>query len=221
MRMYASVDRSKPPANPIQKKTKLELGRLSFSTLYTCISSMKNDSQKSWLRFLVLVYGAAFCFLLVAASVTVYVLSHPELGLTERNPIVRDYVSQYGLELGLLLVNLYNFGTIFVSWLLFISYLALGRRYRWKKTLADSVVYGMMSAYGLYVLISWFLNAANDVSWLLFRSNPYVISALWESWDSLSRYLTLAILFVLFSIVHYSARRTQRDTRRTRINGRF
>ena len=173
-------------------------------------------SETSWLRFLAFLYGLAFCFLLVAASVTAYVLSHPELGLKETNPIVRDYVSQYGLELGLLLVNLYNFGTIFVSWLLFISYRALSKKYKWKETLADSIVYGMMSAYGLYMLISWSLNAANDVSWLLFRSNPYIIGALWESWDSLSRYLTLAIFFVLFSIVHYSARRNRSETRGAR-----
>ena len=72
-------------------------------------------SDKGWLRFLVFIYGLAFCFLLMAASVTAYVLSHPELGLKETNPIVRDYVSRYGLELGLLLVNLYNFGIVIVS----------------------------------------------------------------------------------------------------------
>ena len=93
--------------------------------------------DKGWLRFLIFIYSIAFCFLLVTASVTAHVLSHPELGLKETNPIVRDYVSKYGLELGLLLVNLYNFGTIFFAWLLFISYLVLGRKYRWKKTLAD------------------------------------------------------------------------------------
>jgi len=134
-------------------------------------------------------------------SKIVDVPSHPGLGLKETNPIVRDCVSQYGLELGLLLVNLYNFGTIFFAWLLFISYLALSKKYRWKITLADSFIYGMMSAYGMYLLISWFLNAANDVAWLLFRSNPYVISALWESWDSLSPYIALAIFFILFLIL--------------------
>ena len=78
-------------------------------------------SDNGWLRFLVFIYGIAFCFLLVAASVTAYVLSHPELGLKETNRIVRDYISKYGLELGLLLVNLYNFGMIFFSWILFAS----------------------------------------------------------------------------------------------------
>jgi len=172
----------------------------------------------SWVRFLVFLYGLTFCLLLVAALVTAYVLSHPELGLKETNPLVHNYVSKYGLELGLLLVNLYNFGTIFFSWLLFISYLALSKKYKWKKTFADSLVYGMMSAYGMYMLISWLLNAANDVAWLLFRSNPYVISAIWESWDSLSPYLTLAMFFALFSIVHYSTRRKQRETRPTDFN---
>ena len=171
---------------------------------------MHRDS--SWFRFLAFIYGMTVCFLLVAAFVTAYVLSHPELGLEETNPIVRDYVSKYGLELGLLLVNLYNFGTIFVAWLLFISYLALSRKYRWKTTLADSIAYAAMSAYGMYLLISWMFNVANDVSWLLFRSNPYAISALWESWDSLSPYLTLAIFLALFSIVHYSMRRDQHET---------
>jgi hypothetical protein len=115
---------------------------------------MEKHSEKSWLRFLVFIYGIAFCFLLVAASVTAYVLSHPELGLKETNPIVRDYVSQYGLELRLLLVNLYNFGTIFVSWLLFISYLVLSRKYKWKKTLAHSLVYSGIVASGNQYCIS-------------------------------------------------------------------
>ena len=178
-------------------------------------------NENSWLRFLVVIYSVAFCFLLVAASVTAYVLSHPELGLKETNPIVRDYVSKYGLELGLLLVNLYNFGIVIFSWILFASYRVLSRKYRWKETITDSLVYGMMAAYGLYLLISWLLNAAHDVSWLLFRSNPHVISALWESWDNLSPYLTLAIFLVLFSIVHYSTRRNQHETRGTLIDCGF
>jgi len=177
----------------------------------------KKESEKNWLRSLVLVYSVAFSFLLVTAFVTAYVLSHPELGLKETNPIVRDYVSNFGLELGLLLVNLHNFGIVIIAWILFASYLVLSRKYRWKITFADSVVYGMMSAYGMYMLTSWLLNAANDVSWLLFRSNPYVISAIWEAWDSLYGYLALAIFFGLFSIVHYSTRRKQRENKSNRF----
>jgi hypothetical protein len=169
----------------------------------------------SWLRLLVFLYGLAFCFLFVATSVTAYVLSHPELELQETNPIVRDYVSKYGLELGLLLVNLHNLGIVIFSWILFASYLVFSRKYRWKITFADSTIYAAMSAYGVYMLISWFLNAAHDVSWLLFRSNPYVISALWESWNRLYGYLMLAIFLVLFSIVHYAMRRKHRETRPT------
>jgi len=105
-------------------------------------------SDNSWLRFLVFLYGIAFCFLLVAASVTAYVLSHPELGLKETNPIVRDYVSKYGLALGLLLVNLYNFGIVIFSWILFASYLTLSKKYKWKKTPADSIVYSGITASG-------------------------------------------------------------------------
>ena len=169
--------------------------------------------ENSWLRFLVFIYSVAFCLLLVTAFVTAYVLSHPELGLKETNPIVRDYVSKYGVALGLLLVNLHNFGIVIFAWILFASYLVLSRKYRWKITFADSIIYAVMSAYGMYMLLSWLLNAANDVSWLLFRSNPYGISTLWESWENLWGYLTLAIFVVLFSIVHYSMRRKQRETR--------
>jgi len=172
------------------------------------------SGKSIWLRFLVFLYSVAFCFLLLTALVTAYVLSHPETGLKERNPIVRDYVSQYGLALGLLLVNFYNFGIVIFSWILFTSYLVLSRKYRWKITFADSIIYAAMSAYGLYMLISWLLNAANDVSWLLFHSNPYVISTVWESWDSLYRYLTLAIFFGLFSIVHYSMRKSEHKSSR-------
>lgn len=98
------------------------------------------------MRFLVILYSIAFCFLLVTAFVTAYVLSHPELGLKETNPIVRDYVSKYGLALGLLLVNLYNFGTIFFAGLLFILYLTLSKKHKWRKTLADSIAYSGIAA---------------------------------------------------------------------------
>ena len=69
---------------------------------------MKEHSRISWLRFLVLLYGLAFCLLLVTALVTACALSYPELGLVEVTRLVRDYLSRYGITVGLLLVILRN-----------------------------------------------------------------------------------------------------------------
>ena len=176
------------------------------------VKPMRTISKKDW--FLLVVYGVALALLLMTASVTAYVLSHPELGLKERNPIVLDYVSKYGLELGLLLVNLYNIATIFFSWILFTSYLELSRKYRWKITLADSFVYGAMSAYGIYLLISWLLNAAHDISWLLFNSCPHLIAAIWKLWDN-AIYLIPAILADLLPLVYYLMRKGKTKTQVT------
>ena len=83
--------------------------------------------ESSWLRFLVFLYGLAFCFLLVAASVTAYVLSHPELGLKETDPITRAWISSYGLIGGLVLVNVYNFVMMLLPWPFFLLYLTVRR----------------------------------------------------------------------------------------------
>ena len=165
---------------------------------------MKEISKKDW--FLILVYGLTLFFVLVAALVTAYVLSHPEIGLKERNPVVVDFVSKYGLTVGLLLVNLYNAAKILLPWFIFISYLLLRRKHRWDNIHADSLVYSVMAAYGFYLLISWLLNAANDVSWLLFNSCPYMIIATWKLWDNVI-YLIPAIFAVLLPLVYYLMRR--------------
>lgn len=160
-----------------------------------------------WFRFLKLLYVLAFVFLCVMVAVTAYALSHPELGLVETNPLVRAYMTAYGLVGALLIAMLVNASVLIFSGLFFTLYRMFQRRYNWHHSLIDSAAYSLVATFGLYALIAWALNALNDVSWLLFRSNPYVISALWESWDSLYRYVTLAIFFVVFSIVHYSMRK--------------
>ena len=143
----------------------------------------------------------------MAASVTAYVLSHPELGLKETDPITHAHISNYGVLGGLILVNLYNSATILVFCPSFILYLIVRRKYKWNNILADSIAYSGMVAYGLYVLINWLLNAANDVSWLLFYSCPYPITATWDLWMSLPFHLTLAIFGALLPIVYYSIRK--------------
>jgi len=67
--------------------------------------------------------------LVVTALVTAYVLSHPEIGLKEMNPLVIGLVSAYGLLVGLLVVNLYNIVMIMLLWVIFIPYLLLRKRH--------------------------------------------------------------------------------------------
>lgn len=166
-------------------------------------------NKRSWLRSLVFIYGITFCFLLVAASVTAYVLSHPELGLKEKDPITRACISNYGLIGGLVLVNLYNSAMILLFWPFFILYLILRRKYKRNNILADSIAYSGIAAYGMYQLISWMLNAASDVSWLLFYSCPYVITATWDLWMDLPFHLVVAIFVALLPGVYYLMRRSK------------
>ena len=168
------------------------------------VNPMKTISKKDW--FLLVVYGLALVFVVVAALVTAYVLSHPEIGLKEVNPVVIDFISEYGLAVGLLVVNLYNMVMIMLLWVIFIPYLLLRKRHRWENILADALVYSIMAAYGFFRLISWLLNAAHDVSWLLFNSCPYVITVAWKLWDS-ATYLIPAIPAVLFPIVYHLMRK--------------
>lgn len=64
--------------------------------------------KNRWLLTLKFVYVLAFVFLLVMLAVTAYALSHPELDLVETNPLVRAYMSEYGLVGALLIVVLVN-----------------------------------------------------------------------------------------------------------------
>ena len=89
----------------------------------------------------------------MAGFLTVYLLSHPELGLKEIEPITRACIANYGLLGGLVLVNLYNSAMILLPWPLFMLYLTLRRQRGWRKILVDSMVYVAISAYGLYLLI--------------------------------------------------------------------
>lgn len=168
------------------------------------VTPMGTISRKDWC--LLVVYELTLFLVVVAALVTAYVLSHPESGLKERNPVVIDLVSEYGLLVGLLMVNLYNMVMVMLLWGIFIPYLRLRKRHRWEHILADALVYSGMAAYGFYMLLSWLLNAAHDVSWLLFNSCPHLITATWKLWDS-SIYLIPIIIAVLLPIACYLMRK--------------
>jgi len=127
--------------------------------------------KSSWLRLLKLLYVSAFFFLFVMVATTAYVLSHPELGLVETNPLVRTYMSEYGLLGALLLAMLVNSSVLIFSGLFFTLYRMFQRRYNWHNPLIDSIAYALVATFGLSALITWLLNAANDVHVLLFHSD--------------------------------------------------
>jgi hypothetical protein len=160
---------------------------------------MKRPSEKNWFRFLRLIYALAFLFLLVVASVTAYGLSHPELGLVETNPLVRAYMSAYGLVVALLLATLVNASVLIFSGLFFTLYRMFQRRYTWHSPLIDAIAYALVATFGLYALIVWLLNAANDVYVLLFHSGHAVISTLWRFWENMMIYIMFAMFMILFA----------------------
>lgn len=171
---------------------------------------MKKDSEKDWIRFLVLIYALAFCFLLVAAVATGFLLSHPEYGMAEKTLFIRALLSEYGLIVGLSLSILSNALPIFFFWPFFMLYLKLKRRYEWDNILVDSIAYSWMSAFGVSTFIFWLPDAINDVSLLLFDASPYIIVGMLESLGRIF-YPMVAILFVVFLIVHYLMRRSDDD----------
>jgi hypothetical protein len=81
---------------------------------------LTRDPDRNWKMFLIVIYSLAFSFLILVVSVTYYSLSHPELGLIEKNPFVSSLISQYGLAMGIFLsvlasvfVSLFCFGSFF------------------------------------------------------------------------------------------------------------
>ena len=154
------------------------------------------------MRVLGALYVLAFCFLLITALVTAYGLSHPELGLVETNPLVRAYMAEYGLVGALLIAMLVNSSVLIFSGLFFTLYRRFQRQYNWYPPLIDSVAYSLVATFGLCALITWLLNAANDVYILLFHSYHAVISTLWGLWENMTIYVMLAIFLVFFSILY-------------------
>ena len=152
------------------------------------------------------VYGVALACMLVTASVTAYVLAHPETGLTEVNPTLIDFVTAHGLAGGLLLVNLYNLGILMLPWGLVLLYRLLWKQGGWDPMLAGSLVYSVVVACGCYMLISWLLNVVHDVSCLLFNSCPHIITATWKLWDN-ATYLIPIIIAILLSLVYHLMRK--------------
>ena len=75
--------------------------------------------KNSWLLSLKFVYVLAFFFLFVMVVVTAYGLLHPELGLVEAEPLVRAYMSEYGLVGALLIAILANSSVLIFSGLFF------------------------------------------------------------------------------------------------------
>lgn len=120
----------------------------------------------------------------------------------EADPLVRAYIVEYGLVVGLLIAILCNSSVLILSWPFFTLYLIFKRRYKWNNTLTDSLAYSLVATLGLYALITWLLDAANDIYVLLFHTDPHLIVATLESWTNVGGYLSLAILLVLFLIIH-------------------
>ena len=154
------------------------------------------------MRPLKLIYAFALFFLFVMVATTVYGLSHPELGLVETNPLVRAYMAEYGLVVALLIVILVNSSVLILSGLFFALYRVVQRRYNWHSPLIDSTAYSLVATFGLYALIAWLLNAANDVYVLLFHSDPQMIATTLELWTGKTGYLLLVIFLILFLILY-------------------
>ena len=170
---------------------------------------MKKHHRKGWFRFLVSIYVSAFCFLLVAALATGYLLSDPEYGWAEKTPFIRDLLLKYGLIVGLFLAVLYNTLITFSPCFPFMLYLKFKREYGWNEIIVDSFAYSAIFSWGLYVYIFWLLDAINDVYILLFRASPHAIIAILELWISISYYPILVIFFILFPIVYYLMKRSE------------
>lgn len=120
---------------------------------------------------------------------------------------MRSLLLQYGLIGGLFLGVLYSTVYLFFFWPFFILYFKIRKKYDWNNNLADSIVYSWMSAFGLSLFIHFWLDAINDICWLLFHTCPdIIITALGLSGRMF--HLAVTFFFILFLIVHQTMKRT-------------
>lgn len=117
------------------------------------------------------------------------------------NDVMAEHVAR-ALVVALFIAILYTSSVLILSWLFFTLYLMFKRRYKWKNPLIDSIAYSLVATFGLYALIIWVLNAANDVYVLLFHSDLPFLVAMLELWTGLTTYLMLAIFLVVFDFIY-------------------
>jgi len=162
----------------------------------------KKETEKNCLRLLTVLYVLAFLFLFVVVAATVYGLSYPELGLVETNPLVRAYMAEYGLVIALLIAIFVNSSALIFSGLFLTLYRMFQRRFNSQNPLLDSIAYSPVVTFGLYALITWLLNAANEVYVLLFHSYHSVIRTMWGFWGNMTLYVMVAMFLVLFLFLY-------------------
>ena len=76
------------------------------------------------------------------------------------------------------------------------------RRYNRHNPLIDAIAYSLVATFGLSALITWLLNAANDVYVLLFHSRHSVIRIMWSFWENMTLYIMVAMFVVLFLLLY-------------------
>jgi len=164
---------------------------------------MVGKLKKYWLRIIIAIYVLIFVFQVIAAGVTVYALEHPELGLFEREESTRNNIAVYGLTLGILISFVQGFFWYIIPFFCLVIYWHEDRKNieftRWGPS-----VYSGFFSYGLSMLMIWFADAFNDLSWLFFHE-----ASTWTDWFINNFLLALlvgfGILFVLSLTTYYLA----------------
>lgn len=166
------------------------------------------EHDKNWLRLIIFAYALGVCFLIIVVSITGYSLSHPELGLTEKNPLIASLIERYGLVSGLFLGLLSAIFWPLFAWSLFMVYIVVRSKYRFNSILADCLAFSLMSSFGIGYLLFYSINMANDVSCLLVRDSPPVVVSLMD----LSYMLFLLTFLVSSSVLAFLYYRTRKQT---------
>jgi len=145
----------------------------------------------------------------MVVSITGYSLSHPELGLREKNPFIASLIERYGLVSGLFLGFLSGIVWPLFAWLLFMVYIVARSEYRFNSILADCLVFSLMSSFGICYLLLYSINMVNDASWLLVHDSPPVVVSLMN----LSDMLFLVTFVVSSGVLAFLYYRTRKKTR--------
>jgi hypothetical protein len=144
--------------------------------------------------------------LLIATAMTAYAVTQRVFG-REANPFVNGLIANYGAMMGLILAFSSFFLFIFWPWILFIPYRYFSKTDNDDVERADSVLYPLMSAWGMSNLIVWLMDAINDVSLVLFHRSPISASQLFAFVSTAFLVLLSVIFYAIFLVLwHFSMR---------------
>jgi hypothetical protein len=164
---------------------------------------MEGRLKKIWPRLIAIIYLLSATCLVVAACVTAYALDRPELGLSEETEITRSNIAEFGLTLGILITVLQGlFFLVLAPCVVLVTYWYLANRKNKGFTRWGPLIYSGILAWGMSLLVLWFVDATNDVSWVFFHGSPTWV-VLFLNFSAVMFLLLFGVFFLLVLSAYY------------------